>query len=160
MRLIEVAGIVNGVKNRDALLEQSRRVAGTFDLPDARVRHSGGLDEMTLPRAARTVGVVAVQRCDNRFVASDHSAMDETIDECLDVVEGGIVPLESVQTEPAADIRHLLVVSIDQGARRMLTQERPQREADTKPFTIRRTFSERGSRLWPAQRQKLTATNP
>src|SRR5262245_36248824 len=100
-----------------------------------------------------------MQRCGNRLVSGDDSALSETIDECLDVVEVGIVPVKPVQTEAAADVRQLLVLSIDQAARWMLTQECPEPEADTKPFAIGWTLSERRPRLRPSQRQELTPTH-
>ena len=120
------------------------------------MRHAGGLDEVTLSRAARTVGVIAIQRRGNRLIASDDSALNETIDECFDVVEAGIVPVKSVQTESAADVRRLLILSIDQRARRMLTQERPEFEADSQPFAICWTLSECGPRLRSALQRECT----
>jgi hypothetical protein len=160
VRLIEVAGIVNGVQDWGALLEELRRQAGTLDLPERCVRQAGRLHEMTLSRAARTVRVVSMQCGGDRLVASDHSTLDETIHECLDVVEGGIVPAKAIEVEATVDIRYALVLSIEQRVGRMLTEERPNPEADTKPFTIRWTLCERCARLRPAQRHELSATHP
>jgi hypothetical protein len=52
VRLIEVAGVVNGVEDTDALLQQAGGVACAFDLSVMRMRHASGLNEMTLRRPA------------------------------------------------------------------------------------------------------------
>ena len=48
MRLIEIAGFVDGVENGDTLFEEIRRVSGAFDLTDSAEGHTRRSQKMTL----------------------------------------------------------------------------------------------------------------
>ena len=48
MRLVEIAGFVDGIENGDTLLQEVRRVARTFDLADRAVRQTSRSRKMTL----------------------------------------------------------------------------------------------------------------
>ena len=56
MRLIEIAGFVDGVENRNALSQEIRRMSGTFDLPDRAVGQTGrgekGVEQIAKPALA------------------------------------------------------------------------------------------------------------
>jgi hypothetical protein len=48
VRLIEVAGFVDRVKDRDPLFQESRRIPGAFDLPNRAVGDSGCAQKVPL----------------------------------------------------------------------------------------------------------------
>src|SRR6516164_4785374 len=53
MRLIEVAGFVNRVEDRGALLQEVRRMSGAFNLTNSAVGHTRRLQKMPLCRPYR-----------------------------------------------------------------------------------------------------------
>jgi hypothetical protein len=79
VRLIEVAGLINGVEDRYALLEERRRLAGAFDSPKCTICQSSSSQETPLYRTWRQFFHSTLQcRFDDRL-ANEQTVTQEPI---------------------------------------------------------------------------------
>src|SRR5215467_9492966 len=156
--LIEKFSLVHRVENRDALLQQARRVPCAFDLTNRAMGQPRRLQKMPLqgPRRKRARMVIP-HPIDDR-ISHDEAPSGQPRDERLGVREGGVIPGAASKPERMRRrARQRDIPAVAQISRQQMRHERTQREPDSDPLSVGRTLRDRRLRFGPAEGQEHLA---
>jgi hypothetical protein len=114
MRLVEVTGLVHGLKDRYPVAQQGGRVAGAFDLTEQPVRHTRSGPEVTLHRADGERLSVIAYRGLHHIVPRNHATPSEPVDIAFGVFEVRQRPAEPLEFERSVGrYREIYIAVID-----------------------------------------------
>ena len=99
MRLIEIAGFVDGVENGDTLFQEVRRVSRAFDLTDRAVSQTRRLRKMTLSGSEGQSSPLTAYCRIHGGITGDDALLRKSLHEYLRILEVGIFPRSAIEPE-------------------------------------------------------------